>query len=132
MKNASIYAVIVLCLFVLSWCSSINNDDFDKKVKCYELWRQRISDLEKDIIDRKGKETTDLYYINWVFFNDEYETCFIDYTYEYYNLDGKVSSYFIEDLLTSQSIISSMSSENDYYKMNFKIKDKKYLELYEE
>jgi len=109
MKNISVYIIIVLCLFVLSWCSSINNNDFDRKVECYKLWRQYIKDLESDSIE----DTNRYYYIDWIYFSKKEQTCFMEFT-ESYNPPQwwEISTFsYIFDILKANTIISSLNEE---------------------
>lgn len=113
MKNPFIFVIVVWSLLLLSWCSSINNDIFDRKVKCYELWRQYINDLENDL----AEESTSIYSIDWVYFNNEEKTCFMEYT-EFYNTklwENKSISYIV-DILSNNIILIWWEHSTDEYK----------------
>lgn len=104
MKNISIYIVIVLCLFILSWCSSINNNEFDRKVECYKLWKQYIKDLE-NLYEGSNR----FYYINWIYYNKKEQTCFMEYTENFNDYDWKANDHsYILDILKENLLISNI------------------------
>ncbi len=106
MKNVSVYIIIVLCLFILSWCSSIaNNNNFDKKVKCYELWRQYIKDLESGL----GESSNTFYTVNWIYYSKKEQTCFMEFTQSYSYIDKPNKDFkFIVDILKSKGVINDV------------------------
>ena len=96
--------ITIISSLVLSWCWLQQNDDFEKKVKCYELWKEYISKLSKEE-DIKEKESPDYYDANsydivMSVYSKEANTCIL-----YFKEYKKDTAYErIVDLLSSEII----------------------------
>ena len=100
--------ITIISSLVLSWCWLQQNDDFEKKVKCYELWKEYISKLSKEE-DIKEKESPDYYDANsydivMSVYSKEANTCIL-YFKEYNNNTGYEK---IIDLLNNRRIATDV------------------------
>lgn len=96
--------IIIILSLVLSWCWLQQNDDFEKKVKCYELWKEYINKLDKEE-DIKQKESPNFYELHsynivMSVYSKEANTCIL--YFQEYKKDAAYER--IVDLLSSEII----------------------------
>lgn len=75
MKKLSLVVLLSCIALTLSWCVKVEEDnDFDKNLKCYELW--------KDFIKEHSESQWDSHFalLNYSLYSKHNNTCIVKYT----------------------------------------------------